>query len=198
MMVASRHPHLVAGLVLVAPATPPSFTDPSLDRAVQKRLLMQGLPFLGPEMIRRYWNSVSPARQITDTLSIVCHHPERVSPSVLEESLQLAAARRHQPWAIPALVGSGRSVGRLLADRRSLRRLVQNITAPTLVIKGGHDRVVAGSGLSWLKEQRPDWTHREMFDAGHCPQLEAPQEFLALVDDWLREVGMRVAPAIAR
>ncbi len=185
IMVAAHHPQLVDKLVLVAPAMPPRLPDPTLDRLIARRLLLQGLPILGPEMIRRYWDSVSPARQIADTLAVVCHHPEGVPQELVAESLALASARRHQPWALPALVGSGRSTGRYLANRRGLRRLIEKVEAPTLIIKGGHDRVVAGSGIAWLAALRPDWALSEMADAGHCPQIEAPGEFLAIVDGWL-------------
>jgi pimeloyl-ACP methyl ester carboxylesterase len=185
ILVAATRPDLVESLILVAPATPPRLQDPTLDRLVAKRLLLQGVPFLGPDMIRRYWRSASPARQMADTLSVVCRHPERVPKDVLAASLALATARRHQPWAVAALVGSGRSTGKHLAARKRLAATVARIEAPTLIIKGGHDRVVAGSGIDWLTSERPDWSLRVMEDAGHCPQLEAPTEFLALVDEWL-------------
>ncbi|MEX2623770.1 MAG: alpha/beta hydrolase [Acidimicrobiia bacterium] len=186
MMVAAARPDLVASLILVAPATPPRLTDPTIDRAVAKRLLLQGVPFVGPDMIRRYWRSATPARQMADTLSIVCHHPDRVPKDVIVASLALATARRHQPWAVTALVGSGRSTGQHLAARTKLAATIARITAPTLIIKGGHDRVVAGSGLDWLISHRPEWEMAVMEDSGHCPQLEAPVEFLAVVDQWLQ------------
>jgi pimeloyl-ACP methyl ester carboxylesterase len=186
LFVAAARPDLVESLILVAPASPPRLPDPTLDRLVAKRLLLQGVPLIGPDLIRRYWRSASPARQMADTLSIVCHHPERVPKDVIAASLALATARRHQPWAIEALVESGRSTGKYLASRKRLAAAVARVEAPTLIIKGGHDRVVAGSGLDWLASQRPDWSLKVMKDAGHCPQLEAPAEFMALVDDWLQ------------
>jgi len=187
IFVAAARPDLVERLILVAPASPPRLPDPSLDRMVAKRLVLQGVPWVGPEMIRRYWRSASPARQMADTLSIVCHHPERVPKDVIAASLALATARRHQPWAVSALVGSGRSTGKHLAARKRLAATVARIEAPTLIIKGGHDRVVASSGIDWLALQRPDWGLKVLEDAGHCPQLEAPTEFMALVDDWLQQ-----------
>lgn len=185
MLAAAARPDLVESLILVAPASPPSLPDPTIDRMVAKRLLLQGVPFVGPEMIRRYWRSVTPARQVADTLSIVCHHPERVPKDVITASLALGTARRHQPWAVTALVGSGRSTGQHLAARRKLASTVARIKAPTLIVKGGHDRVVAGSGIDWLVSHRPDWDLVVMEDSGHCPQLEGPAEFLALVDQWV-------------
>ncbi|HUO45505.1 MAG TPA: alpha/beta hydrolase [Acidimicrobiia bacterium] len=186
MMVAARRPDLIERLILVAPATPPRLPDPSVDLIVTRRLVLQGLPIFGPEMVRRYWRSVSPARQMADTLAIVCHRPERVPREVIEESLVLATARRQQSWAVPALVGTGRSTGVHLANRPALARMVRSIESPTVIIRGGHDRVVASSGISWLAALRPDWKLAVMEDSGHCPQLEQPVEFLAIVDEWIK------------
>jgi pimeloyl-ACP methyl ester carboxylesterase len=55
LFVAAARPDLVESLILVAPATPPRLQDPTLDRLVAKRLLLQGVPFVGPDLIRRYW-----------------------------------------------------------------------------------------------------------------------------------------------
>ncbi|HUO45225.1 MAG TPA: alpha/beta hydrolase [Acidimicrobiia bacterium] len=195
MMVASRRPDIIERLILVAPATPPRLPDPSVDRMVARRLVLQGLPVFGPEMVRRYWRSVSPARQMADTLAIVCHHPERVPGEVILESLPLATARRHQPWAVAALVGTGRSTGRHLANRPALTRMVRRIKSPTLIVKGARDRVVASTGISWLAALRPDWRLAVMDDAGHCPQLEQPAEFLAIIDEWITTSSPVAQPA---
>jgi pimeloyl-ACP methyl ester carboxylesterase len=184
MKVASEFPGLVEGLVLVAPATAPSLRDPRIDREIARRLIIQGLPILGPIVINSYWNSASPLQQLRDTVALVCHHPERVPRDVVEASLVLASARRQQPWAVPALVQTGRSVGIVLAQRRRFSAMVARIGAPTLLIQGAHDRVIAGSGPESLAGQRPDWEYRIMADSGHCPQLEAPEEFVGLFDSW--------------
>jgi pimeloyl-ACP methyl ester carboxylesterase len=185
MLAAAARPDLVERLTLVAPAAPPSLNDPTIDGMVARRLVLQGIPVLGPEMVRRYWRSVSPARQIADTLAVVCHHPEQVPPAVITASIPLAGARRQQPWAVDALIGSGRAVARLWARRSVLAKTVKEITAPTLVIQGGHDRVIAGSAIDWLMSLRPDWRLEVMPEAGHCPQLESPRQFLALIDRWM-------------
>jgi pimeloyl-ACP methyl ester carboxylesterase len=185
MKTAAEFGGLVAGLVLVAPATAPKLRDPRIDRDIARRLMIQGVPILGPMTIRSYWDSVSPLQQLADTVALVCHHPERVPREVVAQSLVLASARRHQPWAVPALVRTGRSVGMVLAQRLQFNQMVGKITTPTLLIQGAHDRVVAGSGPEALAQRRPDWHYRVMADSGHCPQLEAPSEFVALVSSWL-------------
>lgn len=187
IQIASERPDLVKRLVLVAPAGPPRFDDHRIDRLVARRLLMQGIPGMGPMMINRYWKLTSPARQMRDTLAVVCAHPERIPSSVISPSLELAAARRKQSWAVEALVKSGRSAGVILARRQRLRETLRKIAAPTLIIQGSDDRIIPGSGVEWIASVRPDWDLVVMEDCGHCPQLEAPDYFVRIVHRWIGE-----------
>lgn len=185
IQVASDRPDLVERLVLVAPAGPPRWDDDRIDRVVARRLLIQGLPGMGPMVVNRYWKLTSPASQMRDTLAVVCAHPDRIPAAVIEASLKLAAARRKQPWAVEALVRSGRSAGAVLARRNRLRQILGRIDAPTLIIQGSADRIIPGSGVEWIAAARPDWDLVIMEDCGHCPQLEAPEYFLRVYDDWI-------------
>lgn len=191
LLLAAERSDLVSGLVLLAPASPPRLDDPRIDRAVAKRLLLQGVPLVGEAVVSRYWNSTTTAQQIRDTLSIVCHHPETIPTEVWPEALALAEARRRQPWAIEAVIRSGRSTGAFLARKREFDQVVRQVRAPTMVIQGAHDRVIAGSGPERIASLRPDWTHVVMPDAGHCPQLEAPSHFVELVESWWRPQNRR-------
>ena len=184
LMAAVRRPELFSGLVLLAPAVAPEWGDPRIDRVVAKRLLLQGVPGLGVNLIEKYWLSTTARQQIADTLAVVCHHPDRIPADLELEALEMTEIRRRQPWAIEAIVRSGRATGLAWARRREFARTVASITIPVLVIQGEHDRVVAGSGPERLVELRPDWAHVVMEDVGHCPQLEAPKEFAELVSSW--------------
>lgn len=184
ILVAAQRPDLLTGLVLLAPAVAPRWGDPRIDPIVSRRLLLQGIPGVGIPMIEKYWQSTSARRQIADTLAVVCHHPERIPRYVLPDSLEMTEIRRRQPWAIEAIVRSGRSTGFTVTRRKELRQAVQSITTPTLLIQGEFDRVIPGSGVERLAEWRPDWTHIVMNDVGHCPQLEAPEEFAQIVSAW--------------
>ena len=191
LLVAAERSDLVSGLVLLAPASPPRLDDPRIDRAVARRLLLQGVPLVGEAVVNRYWRSTSAAQQIRETLAVVCHHPQRIPPEVWPEAIVLAEARRRQPWAIDALIRSGRSTAAFLARRREYDETVQRVKSPTLLIQGAHDRVVPGSGPERIAKLRPDWTHTVMTDVGHCPQLEAPSEFAGLVEGWQKAENQR-------
>jgi pimeloyl-ACP methyl ester carboxylesterase len=195
--IAATRPELVGGMVLISPASPPRLRDPRIDRQVARRLLLQGAPVIGPAVVRSYWKRSTPRQQALDTLAVVCHRPHRVEGEMLERSLRLAAVRRTQPWAVTALVRSGRAAGVLLANRPRLARLVRAVQAPTLLIQGSHDRVIAGSGVEWMADLRPDWT-RVLMEAGHCPQFDSPEECVEVISSWLgdRPAADPIAPAI--
>ncbi|MGZ8756166.1 MAG: alpha/beta fold hydrolase, partial [Acidimicrobiia bacterium] len=171
--------------------------DDRIDRVVAKRLLVQGIPAIGPAAVSRYWKATSPASQMRDTLAVVCAHPERIPQSLVEPSLQLAAARRRQPWALDALVKSGRSAGAMIARRARMARTVARISAPTLIIQGSRDRVVPASAIEWLARVRPDWDLVVMDDCGHCPQIEAPKEFVSIYDSWVPKTRVKAMPNVA-
>jgi glycerol-3-phosphate dehydrogenase len=197
VQLAAIRPDLVDRLVLVAPAAPPRWDDERIDRVVAKRLLLQGIPAIGPAAISRYWKATTPARQMQDTLAVVCAHPERVTADLVEPSLRLASARRRQPWALDALVRSGRSAGAMITRRGQMARTVTRIKAPTLVVQGAHDRVIPASAVEWLIRVRPDWDLTVMEECGHCPQIEAPAEFVSIYDEWDSRVRARELPPVA-
>jgi glycerol-3-phosphate dehydrogenase len=197
IQIAASRPDLVDRLVLVAPAAPPRWDDDRIDRVVAKRLLLQGIPAIGPAAVSRYWKATTPASQMRDTLAVVCAHPERIPESIVAPSLELAAARRRQPWALDALVKSGRSAGAMIARRARMARTVARISAPTLIIQGSRDRVVPASAIEWLARVRPDWELVVMDDCGHCPQIEAAEEFVKLYDAWVARTSTKAMPPVA-
>jgi pimeloyl-ACP methyl ester carboxylesterase len=187
ILVAAERPDLLRGLVLLAPASAPRWGDPRLDPLVARRLLLQGTPALGTAVIEKYWRSTTPRQQIADTLAVVCHRPERIPAGLEDETLQMTEIRRRQPWAVEAIVRSGRSTAFTVARRREFRATVESIKTPTFVIQGEHDRIIPGSGVERLAEWRPDWAHVVMEDVGHCAQIEAPAEFAKLVLRWAED-----------
>ena len=197
IQIAASRPDLVDRLVLVAPAGPPRWDDERIDRVVAKRLLLQGIPAIGPAAVSRYWRATTPEAQMRDTLAVVCAHPERIPSSLVDPSLQLAAARRRQPWALDALVKSGRSAGAMVARRARMARTLGRIDCPTLIVQGARDRVIPASAVEWLTGVRPDWDLVVMEDSGHCPQIEAPEEFVKIYDAWNPGTRVEEMPPVA-
>jgi len=182
---AASVPGDVSHLVLVSPATPPVWGDRTINWQIARRLLAQGLPGVGTFYLENYRRKTDPARQVADALSIVCAHPERVPPEVVETSVQLAAIRRRMPWSVEALVRSSRGIGWVWSRREALVETVRSIKAPTLLLQGELDQIVTTNAVRWLASLRPDWIYRHMPDTAHCPHLDAVETFLAEVEPWL-------------
>jgi pimeloyl-ACP methyl ester carboxylesterase len=190
-MVAAARPNLVASLLLVAPATPIPPGRPDIDWPVTIRLVAQALPGFGAAYIRRYQDRATAAQQVWDTLGLVTFRRQDVDRMMVEASVRLATLRRSMPWAVPALVQSGRAVGSYLARRSRFAVMIGEIKAPTMVVQGIHDRVVAPGSIRWLGTLRKDWRIEMMEEASHCPQLDAPDRFIDLVDGWLASLDAR-------
>ena len=69
---------------------------------------------------------------------------------------------------------------------RAAGHAVQRIVAPTLVLWGDRDRLVARVVIDALALRRPDWDTTVLADVGHCPQMEQPQHYLEAVTEWLQ------------
>ncbi len=174
----------IEALVLIAPATPlPPGVLPS-DPVTVARLLIQGMPILGPSYTRRLAEEGTPADQVRRTLAIVAADPGTVAPEYIAASEHLAALRRHAPWAYPSFTASARAVGRRLLRRRWFDDMIDRIEAPTLLVWGDRDRVVTPASLRRLATRRPDWTTFELEGIGHVPMLEAPATTADIVLEW--------------
>jgi pimeloyl-ACP methyl ester carboxylesterase len=183
-MVASRRPDLVANLVLIAPATPPVLPDRRLDWPTVLRLAVQTAPVAGPAM-SRWLLRKTPMEIVNLSLSMVTHHPGRVPMAVIEESIEIAAIRRHYPWAELATARTARSIAGIYLRRRRFVDMIRAIQAPTVVIQGIQDDIVSPTAVEWLSRLRPDWDLIQMVDTGHTPMMDAPLRTLEVLEPWL-------------
>lgn len=71
--------------------------------------------------------------------------------------------------------------GRLMPELQSPFRLEQ-VEAPVLLIWGENDRMVPSKGSRHVIEALPDTTYELIENCGHCPQIEAPDRFVAVLE----------------
>ena len=76
-----------------------------------------------------------------------------------------------------------------------LRARLASIRAPTLVIWGGHDRLLPPSYGRRLAAHIPGARYVELADAGHSPQWERPAEFMQALQGFLEEPARSEAAA---
>ena len=191
MLLASHAPELVAGVILVNPALPPHRDTVNLQTA--QRLLLPTIPFVGTRYLRWYTRSRPVEQLLAETMALVCADASRVEPELIEESIAMAQLRRSMPWAAKAFTKASQSIGKTLLRQRPFVEMVSAIRAPTLLIHGDRDRVVAPEAARQLARLRPDWEFDMMDGVGHVPQIEVPERFMATVTKWLEGPG---APAL--
>lgn len=85
----------------------------------------------------------------------------------------LAAARFRRPGAEPPATPSSRLA-------------YQRISAPTLVVEGGRDKLLPAGWANQIAEQIPGALSAVIEDAGHCPQIEQAAAVSRLLLDFLR------------
>jgi pimeloyl-ACP methyl ester carboxylesterase len=188
--IASRHPDLLAGLVLVDPAAPPRILGP-LDPQVLLRFSAFVVPGVGERWMRRMWSRTTPEEQVAQTMALVAASPDALDAQTLEHHVAIAARRRDMPHAISAFIVAARSVVRhLVIGRRRYWAAVDAISTPTLLVHGAADRLIQDHVTEALVEHRPDWGFRSYPDLGHVPMLEDPARVSADIAEWLAEVGL--------
>lgn len=190
ILTAVARPELVAGLVLVNPALPVvSMRSISQD---SQRLAWPLLPLLGTSAARYYYRERSIEDEVDDTFRLVLSHGTEIEPLHRAAAIELARARREMEWSIPAFTEAARSIARELASSRRFRKILHQVSQPTLLIHGSADRVVPPASARWAAAERPDWTFEMIEGMGHTPQIENPDLFIRLVEEWLHKAVLQV------
>lgn len=185
-LAAARRPDDISALVLVSPAFPPRLRDlGDLHWPTTLRLVLQTAPLTG-EALNAWLRAMSPRDRVFTTLEWISHKPGRVPMPVIESLVEMSATRRSLPWARRSVTATSRSIAATWAKRSQIVEAVRAVRAPTLVIQGREDRLIAPVAVRSICDLRPDWDLVIMEDTGHVPQLDAPLRFAELVVPWLR------------
>src|SRR3712207_9149682 len=86
-----------------------------------------------------------------------------------------------------AFLSAVRSLLRLLADPRLLRRAMAGVQVPVLLVQGDRDRLVPVSVARDVARRHPDWRYVELPGVGHVPQLQCPELLAEHVLAWRSE-----------
>lgn len=71
----------------------------------------------------------------------------------------------------------------------------ERVSAPALLVWGRHDRILPLAAARELAARMPDARLRVLEDAAHCPMFERPEEFNAIVAEFLAEIAPSGTPA---
>lgn len=72
-----------------------------------------------------------------------------------------------------------------LASRTDTTHSLKTIIIPTLVIKGKHDKLMSAEHTNILIEHIPDVRYMEFEESAHLPNLEEPEKFNRVLNDFL-------------
>ncbi len=180
--IAATHPELVSNLVLLNAAFPrPRGDNNQLARSAKFVALL--LPSIATTVVRSRAHALGPKRLVDSSLNFLLARPEELDPEVRRRLIALAAERMEHHEAAPAYTHSGGTLLRYLMA--GMGRDLGSVRCPTLVIHGELDRLVPVTFARTVAARRKDWRYVELADVGHAPQLEAPDEVVTLVADWL-------------
>jgi pimeloyl-ACP methyl ester carboxylesterase len=187
LRVASSRPDLVRTLTLVSPAVPdvrrlrahPLKNDP--------RMALLVVPGVGGMALRRMGRIAVEAR-VKATIALCLADPHRYPATRLEQDIAEARERMQMPWANEAMLRSMRGLARVqFLQARATWQAMRSITAPSLVLWGDTDRLVAPDLAGFVAAAIPDSRQLVLEHMGHTAMMEDPvttaRAILALIED---------------
>jgi pimeloyl-ACP methyl ester carboxylesterase len=187
VVVAAKRPDLVRTLTLISPAVPdnrlrafPLRNDPRAGLLV--------VPGVG-EALTRVWNRrYTPEQRARATIALCFADPKRFPPERMREAVEEVREREQLPWAAAGMLRSmrGLAIAQFVKNRVGWATL-RRIEAPTLVLWGDTDRLVAPDLAPYVAAAIPD-SRGAVFDhVGHTAMMEVPERtaraMLALIED---------------
>ncbi len=179
---ALAHPERVDALILVdAAGWPPTGTDMERDPPVFKLLRSPAAPLLATldntALVRNGLEaSFFDKTLVTDNM--VARHAEWTrAPGHRDLLLQMTLAFQNRNWATAERLGA--------------------ITTPTLILHGAQDAIIPAAHAQLFADAIPGSELVVMENMGHLPQVERPEESVALVSAFLARVRAEQTPALA-
>lgn len=185
MIIAAEEPDLVSGLVLIDP-TLPLARGVRLDPAVGKQFLLNGIPGVGEWVLARRYARVPTRQRVSEVLARCCLDAQRVPSEMLEKLIELEESLSGQSDHAACQLAAARSIVRGLAWTPAYWRRMLSIGQPVLLLHGAHDRLVPIASARQAAKRLPHWTYVEL-EAGHIPQMEAPQLVADEMVKWLNK-----------
>jgi len=183
--VSALRPDLVRGVVLVNPALRPVFGSPQWRQAWLLSPMV--FPPVGARLIGGRARQLGAEGMVDGTLMLVLEDPTALDRSIRDEFVTIATDRGAYPEAARAYADAAASMFWYLVRNLDRDLAVILETHPALMVFGDRDRLVHFSSARALSARHPELDVAILEGIGHAPQLEAPQLFVDVVDEWLRD-----------
>jgi len=186
LIVAATRPDLIRTLSLISPAVP----DRKIRAHVLKtdwRFALLLVPMIGMRALRKL-GSIPVESRVKGTIALCFADPSRLSKQRYDEMVSEAKARADSPWVDTATLRSTRGLVRsqFLKGRAGWAQM-STISAPTLVVWGDEDKLVAPDLAPYVAGAIPHSRLLVLDNVGHVAMIEMPEitarAVLALVED---------------
>lgn len=171
MTFATRHPGRVRALVLA-------------DSAGFGRQVTVGLRMLAFDPLATLLMRPTPGNSRRSTRTIF-HDPALTTDARVRHAQELSARPTHAATMLDIARDLGTVRGVSSAWRRPLVEAVRESGLPVLAVWGDRDRILPPAHLAAVARELPDARTRLIPDCGHMPQIERPDLFAGLVEDFL-------------
>jgi len=189
---ACRFPDQVAAVSLAALALPLTWGRGVRGLGGLWQYLPVALPWQGRRLVTRYVTSRGVPGVVDDPVQLLFRDPARLDPELRQRLIAVSEYRL--TWAAEAAAAYEqvtRSLGLRLIVPALAVRAIQRVRLPVQSIYGSHDPLYPLAAWQRLEQLRPDWSHVQLPDIGHVPQLEAAREFTEHLSSWLVRQGLR-------
>jgi pimeloyl-ACP methyl ester carboxylesterase len=192
MLQAALEPSSVEGLVLS------NSVFPWVRGAYPAPIVMFGfgiyqLPRVGEWASRQRLTRLEAERAVRFGLRVIAADPSTIDPELVWLHVEMFQRQRDDSDAAPAFLEAARSLMALGRRAETARWIVDAVKCPVLVIHGRRDRLVPLHYAEHALDGHPTWEMRILPKVGHIPQMEAPERWLGVVEEWVTRL-----PAMAR
>jgi non-heme chloroperoxidase len=173
LVVAGQHPQLVAGLVLVDVVV-------EVEPAGVRRIL---------EFMTSHPEGFASLEEVAD--AIAAYNPHRPRPARLDglrHNVRMGEDGRWRWHWDPSFMQIGDEPQRRI-ERSALRAAAAAVTAPTLIVRGGHSDVVSDEGMAAMLELVPSAQVADVPAAGHMVAGDDNDVFATRLEDFLTDVA---------
>ena len=183
MLHAAVEPDRVAGLVLTS--SPFLRVGKALPHPVAiAGFIAYDVPTLGPLLLDARVRRLDAERTVRLGLRWLAADPSSVPEQIVQLTVDHVRERSLDPDAAAAFLDAWRSLRRLARRPHVVRRAMDGVRCPVLVLHGRRDRLVPAAYAEAALREHQAWRGRIFPDLGHVPQMEAPGRWLAEVADW--------------
>jgi pimeloyl-ACP methyl ester carboxylesterase len=193
ILVAARRPDLVRTLSLISPAVPdvkvrihPLRSDP--------RMALLIVPGIGEAFLKRM-RTIDVRTRALATIALCFADPSRYPQLRIDEAIAEGTARLRLPWAEQAMLRATRGLVRSQVGQRAATwAAMRSITAPTLVLWGDTDRLVAPDLAPIVAAAIPGSRLLVLEHIGHTAMMEDPTTTARAVLGLIEDVRVGSAP----